>query len=216
MGPFGTRLSVHRNVWQNICQCKDLLPRKVPWEAHVLKSNSKEHGLHQQDGRHEGTVGRSTHANGSSPASGPWICQRDHQNYYKFDGSNDEDNVGAAETNFSIDEKFGKVQVGNNAGNQQLTKVEKCPICKKKAYKGGALKCWDDPKNADKHPKWYVEMLKRKATKKKDSWSQMELSTVVSKKDLRWLWDAPKMNKIDSEIEITGLHWPSQLKTWNR
>lgn len=56
-----------------------------------------------------------------------------------------------------------------------------------------------------------MDMLERKDAKKKDSWSQTESSTVVSTNDLRWLQDAPKMNKIDSEIE-TYNYWARLTK----
>lgn len=49
----------------------------------------------------------------------------------------------------------------NKSGGDRvpLTDAEKCPTCKKKAHKGGAEACWDNPKNANKHPKWYSEKL---------------------------------------------------------
>ena len=69
-------------------------------------------------------------------------------------------------------EKFGKPRISNNnnnKGGKQHTDKETCPVCKKKAHKGGVEECWDDPKNKHKRPLWYVKMLKKKAAKKKDS-----------------------------------------------
>ena len=70
----------------------------------------------------------------------------------------------------SVMEKVKMAQgTGNGGSRQALTKADKCPRCKKKAHKGGKAECWEDPKNADKRPKWYIAMLEKKAAKKKET-----------------------------------------------
>ena len=54
---------------------------------------------------------------------------------------------------------------GNTKGGTQLTEDKKCLKCKHKKHPGGVLKCWADPKNANKYPQWYKYWLEHKAKK---------------------------------------------------